>query len=67
MEIPAVSNNSNKGQQRNARKSPCHDLESSSDGEDNTTNMLPRFLVVQGRIAEFPLAKLNPFALYIQQ
>jgi len=54
-----------KSQQRNFQtsKRSYREVESSSDGEDNTTDMWPRFLVVQGTSVEFPLAKLNPFAI----
>ncbi len=37
------------------------EVESSSDGE--TSNMWPRFLVMQGTSLEFPLAKVSPFAI----
>jgi len=52
-----------KSQQRNLFKRSYREVESSSDGEDNTTDMWPRYLVVQGTSVEFPLAKLNPFAI----
>ena len=63
-----VSNTSvtlTKSQQRNLQgsKRPYREVESSSDGEDNIPDMWPRFLVIQGTSAEFPLAKLNPFAI----
>ena len=63
MHFPATSVKPNKSQQRNACRRPCHEVESLSDGEDNTSNMWPRFLVEQGTSAEFPLAKLNLFAI----
>jgi len=61
--LPVSNTSATKAQQRNVNKRSCHEVESSSDSEDNTTDMWPRFLIIQGTSVEFPLAKLNPFAI----
>ena len=46
-----------------SHKKRALEIDTSSDSEEPTLHMWPRFLIVQGTSKDSPLAKLNPFAI----